>query len=367
MTLAPTPARSGNPGIVPPWLQRPVSPTPGTDATVPAPAPKPEPATAPLQDARVGREALTFVPVPGGIVIVDVPDGGERGVPSLPGRQVRREPSQGTTVAREQQRLEQQVETIQAKFSQLGVKDSEGNDSVVARFNPRFPNAAYAPDGVPELGSPPDSITVGVDPRDGTPFTKATDVVAHELSHRVIDRMTKGDLSMSPLSEDVAVHESLADTFASLVDDDDWVIGDTLAKPIRIMDKPEQLGHPGKVSDLERVLAPGSEFVSPVGRDRRTGEVVTAPDWHVVAGIPNKAASIIGDTLGRDKMGQIYLKAVRENVRGGQEIEGLAAAVIKSAKDLFGTNSREFQVTKDAWNKVGVLELLQQQAAAGQR
>jgi Zn-dependent metalloprotease len=102
----------------------------------------------------------------------------------------------------------------------------------------------------------------------------------------------------------------------------------------------------------------------PIGRDRRTGEVVTAPDWHVVAGIPNKAAAIIGDELGRDTMGKIYLKAVRENVHGGKEIEGLATAVLKSAKDLYGVNSREFQVTKDAWDQVGVLELLQQQAGA---
>jgi hypothetical protein len=367
MTLAPTPARSGNPGIVPPWLQRPVSPAPGTDATAPAPAPKPEPTTSSVQDAHAGRDALTFVPVPGGVVVVDLPEGGERGVPSLPGRQFRSAPSQGTTVAREQQRLEQTVAAIQHKYSELGVKDSEGNDPVVAKFEPRYPNASYAPEGVPEMGTPPDSITVGVDPRDHTPFTSAVDVVAHELGHRIIDHMTHGGLEMSPLSEDVAVHESLADTFASLVDDDDWVIGDTLVEPIRDMKHPERLGHPGNVADLKSVLAPGSEFMVPVGRDRRTGEVVTAPDWHVVAGIPNKAASIIGDELGRDKLGQIYFKAVRENVRGGQEIEGLAVAVMKSARDLFGANSREFQVTKDAWDAVGVLELVRQQAANGRR
>jgi hypothetical protein len=367
MTIAPMPARSGNPGIVPPWLQvgRPVTPAPVETAPVPAPT---TPA-APTSDAALGRDALTFVPLGDGTaIIVDLPDGSApRGVPTMPGRQFRGEQGGGTTVAREQQRLEQTVAAIQAKFADLGVRESEGNDPVVARFNPRYPNASYAPDGVPDMGVPADSITVGVDPRDNTPFTKAVDVVAHELSHRVIDHMTHGKLGLSPLSEDVAVHESLADTFASLVDDDDWVIGDQLVEPIRDMAHPERLGHPGTVADLKQVLQPGSEFMHPVGRDRRTGEVVTAPDWHVVAGIPNKAAAIIGETLGRDKMGEIYFKAVRENLRPGKEIEGLAVAVLQSAKDLYGADSHEFQVTKDAWDAVGVLDLVREQAAAGQR
>ena len=371
MTIAPTPVRSGNPGIVPPWLQgRPVTPAPGQTPPAPAPTPAPapqQPAPAPAADAVAGRDALTFVPLGDGTgVIIDIPtDSHGHRIPTMPGRQFRGGESGGTTVAREQARLEETVADIQATFRQMGVRDSEGNGPVSATFNPRYPNASYAPEGVPELGVPRDSITVGVDPRDRTPFTKAKDVVAHELSHRVIDHMTRGNLEMSPLSEDVAVHESLADTFAALVDNDEWVIGDELVQPIRDMANPERLGHPDHVNDLKRVLAPGSEFMVPVGRDRRTGEVVTAPDWHVVAGIPNKAAAIIGETLGREKLGEIYLKAVRENVRGGQEIEGLAVAVMKSAKDLYGSGSREFQVTKDAWDAVGVLDLLKQQGKLG--
>jgi hypothetical protein len=357
------PTRTGNPGIVPPWLQRPVTPPPAPGAQTPAPTPAPSPVT--KSDASKGRDALTFVPLSdGSVILVDLPEGvAPRGVPSQP-RAFRGEQGGGSTVAREQERLEQTVAEVQAKYAQLGVRDDEGNDPVVARFNPRYPNASYSPEAIPELGVPADAITVGVDPRDHTPFTKAKDVVAHELGHRIIDHMTHGQLGMSPLSEDVAVHESLADTFAALVDDDDWIIGDELVEPIRDMQDPERLGHPDHVNDLKRILRPGSEFMVPVGRDRRTGEVVEAPDWHVVAGIPNKAAAIIGTELGRDTMGKIYFKAVRENVRPGKEVEGLALAVLKSAKDLYGADSHEFQVTKDAWDAVGVLELLQQQQAA---
>ena len=370
MTIAiAQPARTGNPGIVPPWLQgpRPVTPAPAIPGA-PAPAPQPEVPTA------ATRDALVAVPLSNGdIVIVDVPNGmfpgGDHGhdhtaPTSRRGFGAASDARRGVDVAAEQQRVDGLVRDIQAKYADLGIRPDEGNDPVKAFFLPSFPNAAYAPEGFRDaklgVDMPADSIGVGVDPRSGRSFAEAGDVVAHELAHRIIDNMTPSKLSMHPMSEDVAVHESLADTFASLVDRDDWVLGEQLVQPVRVMDKPEQLGHPGHVDDLKTVLAPGSKHMVPVGRDRRTGEVVTAPDWHVVAGIPNKAAAIIGDELGRDKLGEIYLKAVREGVRPGQEVEGLAVAVLQSAKDLYGTDSREFQVTQAAWDAVGVLDLLKQ-------
>ncbi len=367
MTIAiAQPARTGNPGIVPPWLQgpRPVTPQPAPGA--PAPAPTPEVPSSPT------RDVLVAVPLSSGeVVIVDVPAGmfpggdrgHDRGAPtSRRGFGALEGARAGVNVQAEQRRIDDTVARIQDAYAQLGIRDDEGNSPVKAYFRPDFPNAAYAPQGYKEQDLPADSIGVGIDPRSGRSFAEADDVVAHELAHRIIDHMTTGKLSMHPMSEDVAVHESLADTFAALVDRDDWVLGEELVQPVRIMDKPEQLGHPGHVSDLKKVLAPGSKHMVPVGRDQRTGDVVTAPDWHIVAGIPNKAAAMIGDQLGRDKLGEIYIKAVREGVRPGKEIEGLAVAVLQSAKDLYGASSREFQVTKDAWDAVGVLDLLKEQA-----
>ncbi|MEO6866562.1 MAG: M4 family metallopeptidase, partial [Gaiellales bacterium] len=199
-------------------------------------------------------------------------------------------------------------------------------------------------------------ITVGVDPRDMQPFTNAKDVIAHELAHRIVHHMVKQPLSMSATSADVAIHETLADTFASLVDDKDWIIGDKLSEPIRVMNDPGQLGHPGHVEDLARVMAPDSPFMHPVGKSARTGKTVLAPDWHAVAGIPNRAASIIGDALGREKLGKIYFQAVREHLQPGKQLQGLAAAVLLSAQDLYGAESREFKTTADAWAAVGVLD-----------
>ena len=349
---------TGNPGIVPPWLQggarelASVEPVRVDSAT---------PAT---------RDALVAVPTRDGkVVILDVPDD-MIGMPSGHDHGSHHEAPRrgfgsintgrrGANIAAEQRRIDETVHRVQAKFAALGITDREGNSPVRAKFVPDFPNAAYAPEGLPQYGMPADSIGVGFDPRSGRSFAEAEDVVAHELAHRVIDHMTKQPLSMHPMSEDVAVHESLADTFAALVDDDqEWVLGEDLAAPVRIMDHPERLGHPGHVDDLKKILAPGSEHMVPVGRDRRTGKVVEAPDWHVVAGIPNKAAAIIGSKLGKEALGEIYIDAVRKYVQPGKEIEGLAAATMRSASDLFGAGSHELQVTRDAWDAVGVLDLL---------
>jgi hypothetical protein len=330
MSIAP--AQAGTPGIASPW------PLAAASSTT--------------------RDAMVAVPTRDGYIVFDVPDGvigrGERLAPrgDAPQRQAR----QGAFIAREQARIEQTVQDIQAKFAALGIKDSEGNSPVRAAFLPNFPNAAYAPDGDPQYGLPRDGIGVGIDPRSGRSFGEADDVVAHELAHRVIDHMTRAPLSMSPLSEDVAVHESLADTFAAIVDDEDpWVLGEELARPVRIMDAPERLGHPGHVRDLAEVLRPGGPHMVPVGRDRRTGEVVEAPDWHVVAGIPNKAAALIGSELGMDALGKIYINAVRNHVEPGKRVSGLASAVLRSTKELYGSDSRELQVAVDAWEAVGLV------------
>jgi hypothetical protein len=348
---------TGNSGIVSPWLGG------SMRAAVTTPVP-----TADIA-ASATREALVAVPTREGVVIIEVPDGvlgpeaaqpsQRRGLGALDtGRR-------GASIAAEQAKLESSVQRIQAKFAALGIRDSEGNSPVTAVFRPKFPNAAYAPKGLDEYDLPRDSIGVGIDPRSGRSFGEAEDVVAHELAHRIIDHMTHKPLSMHPLSEDVAVHESLADTFAALVDDDqEWVLGEDLVKPVRIMNNPESLGHPGHVDDLKQVLRPGGPHMHVIGQDSRTGEDVEAPDWHVVAGIPNKAAAIIGSELGKDTLGKIYIKAVRDYVAPGREVEGLAAAVLKSTNDLYGAASREMSAVRDAWDAVGVLDLLKQQASA---
>ncbi|MCW2949621.1 MAG: npr, partial [Thermoleophilia bacterium] len=81
------------------------------------------------------------------------------------------------------------------------------------------------------------------------------------------------------------------------------------------------------------------------------------PEPHALSALPSKAASLIGDALGRDTMAKIYMKAVRDYLEPGREIENLAGDVIQSAQDLYGTNSKELLATKQAWKAVGLLDI----------
>jgi len=78
---------------------------------------------------------------------------------------------------------------------------------------------------------------------------------------------------------------------------------------------------------------------------------------HINVGIPNKAASLIGNSIGRDNMASLYLDAVRNfmprNGEGG--IADLAKATMLASKDQFGASSKESQAVVDAWTSVGVL------------
>ena len=246
-----------------------------------------------------------------------------------------------------------EVKDIRGFFSKLGVKDSEGNNATAISIDPEYPNAAYDPST--------DALRIGVDPRDGTSFTAAPDVLAHEWSHRIVHHLAFGDdAKLQP--EDLAIDESLADTFAAAYDPKNWTIGEALVHPVRNMAHPERDtfenpgGHPGSVADYERMFTPGSDYM--MQAETNSGKIVEIPEPHALSAIPSKAASMIGDALGRDTMAKIYMKTVRDYLRPGKEIEGLAAGTIKSAADLFGASSKEVAATKHAWDAVGVLELI---------
>lgn len=309
--------------------------------------------------ALLTRNATAYIPTSDGrVIIVHVPDG----LLDVPGRDrpslVGSRPSARPTPAdeRELANIKSTVADVRKYYASVGVRDDEGNDgSAVIQFNPRYPNASYAPEGIPEIGVPRDSITVGVEPDSGKSFGAAKDVVAHEWGHRVIDRLTKGTLEMSPLSSDVAVHETLADTLAAAFDSDDWLLGEELSAPVRDMKNPERLGHPSHVNQLDRALSRDSPLMHPLRLP--DGRVTLVPDWHGIAGIPNKAAHLIGESIGRDNMAKVYVHAAREHIRGGQGLDGYARAVIMAARDVFGDGSRELQATRQAWDAVGLLEL----------
>jgi aureolysin len=75
---------------------------------------------------------------------------------------------------------------------------------------------------------------------------------------------------------------------------------------------------------------------------------------HLNVGIPNKAAALIGEKLGRDTMAKIYVDAMRSHMGPRCDIAMTAQATKDAATSLFGADSKELSVVTKAWAAVGV-------------
>lgn len=237
------------------------------------------------------------------------------------------------------------VDEVVGYFRSIGVRPEEGAEPIEVEFDPTYPNAHY------DLRR--DSMMVGVDPRSGRSFAESRDVVAHELGHRIAKRLGAIGEQMRIDDPNAAVQEHLADVFASAYDKNDWTLGEDVGEPIRDMGRPERLGHPRTLAEAEAGIADGSLLVEhPVGP---FGQTAAVPDWHVIAEVPNRAAAMIGERIGRDEMAKLYLDTLRRRPDPGMDLGDLAVAVSRTAIDKYGKQSPEALATVQAWQAVGLL------------
>lgn len=226
----------------------------------------------------------------------------------------------------------------------LGARD--GNGPIAVAFDPSFPNAAYT-----QTRSGREIVVVGSSPT-GESFANAPDVLAHEYTHRVVNNIA----GLDPIGESGAVNESLADTMAVVYDQRNWTLGEDVM--------------PGGIRDLKNPSRPQDAATIPFATDgyRIFAKKVAAPvhmnnyidteedngGVHINVGIPNKAAGLIGQTLGRDKMGDIYMGAIKNYLPQNAGIADTAKATLQSTIDQFGARSQETAAVVDAWRSVGL-------------
>lgn len=224
-------------------------------------------------------------------------------------------------------------------FTKLGVGAHEGNDAnLPVKFIRDFSNAAY-------MHGSDEAMLIGVDKATGTSMAAATDVVAHEYAHRVVDHI----LGQPGVGEAGVVNESLADTFAAAIDTKDWTIGEAVTPGgFRSMLQPARAQDEIAVGPGQKIPLPDN-IVDYLNVSRRTDK----GGVHLNVGIPNKAAALIGEKLGRDTMAQIYLDAIRTDMPKGGGIGELAQATYDAASRRFGEASNQTAAVLDAWKAVG--------------
>ena len=165
----------------------------------------------------------------------------------------------------------------------------------------------------------------------GDGFT-AKDVVAHELSHAV----TEYSANLEYRWQSGALNESFSDIFGSMVDRDDWLVGEDLPNgPIRNMADPTQFNDPGHVRDWRAGCSDNGGV-------------------HTNSGIHNKAFVGVAEAIGKDRAEKIFYRSLTVYLGQRSSFEDARSAALQSAADLFGENTREVQAVDDGYAAVGI-------------
>ncbi|MDQ4109978.1 MAG: M4 family metallopeptidase [Actinomycetota bacterium] len=183
-------------------------------------------------------------------------------------------------------------------------------------------------------------------------FTKAVDVIGHELSHAV----TEHSAGLVYQGQPGALNESMSDVFGSCLkqrllgqsaDEADWIIGEGLFT--------ETVHGVG----LRHMLEPGTAYDDPtLGKDPQPAHMDDIYDGtddnggvHINSGIPNRAFALAAKAIGGnawDGAGKIWYAALTNGaVTTDTDFAGFAAATIAEAGD-------QAEAVTTAWSEVGV-------------
>ena len=191
-------------------------------------------------------------------------------------------------------------------------------------------------------------------------FTIAIDVMAHELTHGIVD-YTAG---LNYEGESGALNESFSDVFGTLVkqrslnqtvNDADWLIG------------AGQLASGVDGVALRSMAAPGTAY-----NDRVLGKDIQPAHYsnlyrgtsdhggvHINSGIPNRAFYLAAMAIGGfawEKIGQIWYLTLKNGLSSGANFQQAAEATIQTARQLYGSDSDEQKAVSSAWRQVGVIQ-----------
>lgn len=188
-------------------------------------------------------------------------------------------------------------------------------------------------------------------------FTKAIDVIGHELTHGV----TQYTAQLEYQDQSGALNEHISDVFGSIVKQyslkqnatqADWLIGQGLFTP--------------KIHGvaLRSMKAPGTAYDDPlIGKDPQPATMSDYNDTtednggvHINSGIPNHAFYLISADIGGyswEKSGMIWYKTL-DLLEKNSNFEDMAACTFEAAGNLFGNNSAEQESVRKGWNGVGI-------------
>ena len=182
------------------------------------------------------------------------------------------------------------------------------------------------------------------------------DIMGHEFTHAIVQYTA--DLVYETQSG--ALNESFADVFAVMIDRDDWhLFEDNSASPplpvpwLRDMQDPSLDGDYNPKKPRSGFGQPTfmSEYANlPNSRDGDWGGV------HVNSGIPNHVLYLAATASSKEAAEQIWYRALAAYLTPKSDFADFAAAIQKSAADLYGANSAEANAVKAALVESGIVK-----------
>lgn len=186
-------------------------------------------------------------------------------------------------------------------------------------------------------------------------LSAALDVTAHEMTHGIISHTA----NLVYRDQPGALNESFADVFGAIIDEKDWEIGEDIMAPAAIAEgnwRLRSLSDPNSVVVTNPQRAAYGSGVYPAHMDEyyHMPRNVDNGGVHVNSSIPNHAAYLIGQEIGREKLGQIYYRALTVYLTPYSEFSDARQAIVQSAIDIYGEGSAEEAAVHAGFDAVGI-------------
>jgi Zn-dependent metalloprotease len=181
------------------------------------------------------------------------------------------------------------------------------------------------------------------------------DVAAHEMTHGIISKSA----NLAYRNQSGALNESFADVFGALVDDSDWEMGEDIMAPAAKEDgvtRLRSLSDPNSVVVSNPQRAAYGSGVYPAHMDEFYEMPLNVDNGgvHVNSSITNHAAYLTGQEIGREKLGQIYYRALTVYLTSNSDFSDARQAIVQSAIDLYGDGSVEEAAVHSGFDAVGI-------------
>lgn len=174
----------------------------------------------------------------------------------------------------------------------------------------------------------------------------ALDVAAHELGHGVVSNTA----NLEYYGQSGAINESYADIFGSMVDRDDWRIGEDITRT--------SYSPSGALRDMSDPHNGGTSLSQPYWQPKSVSEMYTGSQdnggVHVNSGIGNHAYYLFATAVTKEKAEQVFYKALTDYLTMTSKFIDFRIAVVQAATDLYGASSTEVTKAREAFTAVGI-------------